>query len=216
MIVVQCEFDGAVTEEDVGAALLKMFGPTATETSRPDDGACAPSEEQRLAALYAQVTADRQTILDFVLSVVVVRYDFDQFVNYCRGESVRLAIVSTGLDLYIRPTLDLLDFEALETHTGKATFVGNGVSVEYVGPGGVSVDRGFKSAFVRNFREQGHTVVYVGAGASCLDAAREADFAIARDALAEAMEAEGLPHYTFDTFGDVARSIIEIGKMPRA
>ncbi len=216
MIVVQCEFDGAITEEDVGAALLKMFGPTVTDTSRPDDGGCAHTEEQRLAALYAQVTADRETILDFVLSVVVVRYDFDQFVNYCRGESIRLVIVSTGLDLYISPTLELLDFEGLETHTGKATFVGNGVSVEYVGPGGMPVVGGFKRAFVRSFREQGHTVVYVGAGASCLDAAREADFAIVRDALAEAMSAEGLPHYTFDTFGDVARSIIEIGKMPRA
>jgi 2-hydroxy-3-keto-5-methylthiopentenyl-1-phosphate phosphatase len=59
-------------------------------------------------------------------------------------------------------------------------------------------------------------VVYVGAGAADLDAAREADFAVARDALADAMEAAGLPHYTFDTFGDVARSIIEIGKLPSA
>ena len=58
-------------------------------------------------------------------------------------------------------------------------------------------------------------MVYVGAGASDLDAAREADFAIARDALADAMEAAGLPHYTFDTFGDVARSIIEIGNLPQ-
>ncbi len=210
MIVVQCEFDGAITEEDVGAALLRMFGASAADASP------ARNEEQRLASLYAQVEADKETILDFVLGVVVVRYDFDQFVNYCRGESVRLVIVSTGLDLYITPTLELLGFEDLEIHTGKATFVGNRLKVEYVGIDGVSIDHGFKSGFVRSFREQGHTVVYVGAGASCLEAAREADFAIARDALAEAMEVEGLPHYTFDTFGDVARSIIEIGKMPRA
>lgn len=210
MILVQCEFDGTITEEDVGAALLKMFGPSAADASP------TRSEEQRLAALYAEVSADRETILDFVLGVVVVRYDFDQFVNYCRGESIRLVIVSAGLDLYINPTLELLGFEDLENHAGKATFVGNGVSVEYVGPTGMPADYGFKRGFVRSFREQGHTVVYVGAGASCLDAAREADFAIVRDALADAMEAEGLPHYTFDTFGDVARSIIEIGKMPRA
>ena len=208
MIVVQCEFDGAITEEDVGAALLRMFGASATDASP------ARGEEQRLAALYAGVDADRETILDFVLGLVVVRYDFDQFVNYCRGESVRLVIVSAGLDLYITPTLELLGFEDLEIHAGKATFVGNRLNVEYVGLDGVSTDHGFKSGFVRGFREQGHTVIYVGAGASCLDAAREADFAIARDALAEAMREEGLPHYTFDTFGDVARSIIEIGKMP--
>ena len=210
MILVQCEFDGAITEEDVGAALLRMFGPSGCDDSPTN------SEEQRLAALYAQVDADRETVLDFVLGLVVVRYDFDQFVNYCRGESIRLVIVSTGLDLYITPTLELLGFEDLETHTGRAVFVDNTLRVEYASPDGVSIDRGFKTGFVRSFREQGHTVVYVGAGASCLDAAREADFAIARDALAEAMEAKGLPHYTFDTFGDVARSIIEIGKLPRA
>ena len=210
MILVQCEFDGAITEEDVGAALLRMFGP-----SEADDSPTR-SEEQRLASLYAQVDADKETVLDFALGLVVVRYDFDQFVNYCRGESIRLVVVSTGLDLYIQPTLDLLGFEELEIHTGQATFVENSLNIEYAGPDGVSIDRGFKSGFVRSFREQGHTVVYVGAGASCLDAAREADFAIARDGLTEAMEAEGLPHYTFDTFGDVARSIIEIGKLPRA
>ena len=57
--------------------------------------------------------------------------------------------------------------------------------------------------------------MYVGASAFDLDAAREADFTIARGALADAMSREGLPHETFDTFGDVARAIIEIGKMPR-
>ena len=214
MIVVQCEFDGAIAEEDVGAALLGMFNPSKIGSPRPEPGAIAPSEEQRLAALYAQVGVDRESVLDFVLGVVVVRYDFDQFVNYCRGESIRLVVVSTGLDLYVNPTLELLGFDDLEIHTGRATFVGNGVSVEYAGPDGAPVERGFKSAFVRNFREQGHTVVYVGAGASDLDAAREADFAIARDALADTMEAAGFPHYTFDTFGDVARIIIEIGKLP--
>lgn len=215
MIVVQCEFDGAIAEEDVGAALLGMFNPSGLDSPHPEKGAVAPSEEQRLAAQYANVAADRESVLDFVLGVVVVRYDFDQFVNYCRGESIRLVVVSTGLDLYVMPTMELLGFDDLEIHTGMATFVGNGVSVEYAGPDGAPIERGYKSAFVRSFREQGHTVVYVGAGVSDLDAASEADFAIARDALADAMEAAGLPHYTFDTFGDVARSIIEIGNLPQ-
>ena len=216
MIVVQCEFDGTIAEEDVGAALLGMFNPSGLGGPGPEPGATAPGEEKRLAALYANVAADRESVLDFVLGVVVVRYDFDQFVNYCRGESIRLVVVSTGLDLYVNPAMELLGFEDVEIHTGKATFVGNGVSVEYTGPDGSLVEHGFKTAFVRSFREQGHTVVYVGAGAADLDAAREADFAVARDALADAMEAAGLPHYTFDTFGDVARSIIEIGKLPSA
>ncbi len=216
MIVVQCEFDGTIAEEDVGAALLGMFNPSGLGSPGPEPGTIAPSEEQRLAALYAHVGADRESVLDFVLGVVVVRYDFDQFVNYCRGESIRLVIVSTGLDLYVAPTMELLGFDDLEIHTGLATFVGNGVSVKYFDPDGAQVEHGYKSAYVRNFRDQGHTVVYVGAGAADLDAAREADFAIARDALADTMEAARIPHYTFDTFGDVARNIIEIGKLPRA
>ena len=32
MIVVQCEFDGAIAEEDVGAALLGMFNPSGLDS----------------------------------------------------------------------------------------------------------------------------------------------------------------------------------------
>ena len=209
MIVVQCEFDGVIAEEDVGAAVLGMFCP-AFEDAAPAPG----GEERRLAALYAQVGADRDEIVDFVMGVVVVRYDFDQFVNYCRGESVRLVIVSAGLDLYVRPTLELLGFDDLESHTAITKFTGNGVSVRYVNPDGAPAADGYKRSYVERFRERGHTVVYVGAAADDLDAARQADFAIARGALADAMAEAGLPHETFDTFGDVARAIIEIGKLP--
>ena len=212
MIVVQCEFDGVITEEDVGAAVLGMFCPAYSDAPHL---AGADSEERRLASLYAQVDADRETITDFVMGVVVVRYDFDQFVNYCRGESVRLVIVSAGLDLYVQPTFELLGFEDLESHTGRTMFMENSLSVEYLDADGIPTTDGYKRSYVRRFHDEGHTLVYVGASAFDLDAAREADFTIARGALADAMSEAGLPHQTFDTFGDVARAIIEIGKTPR-
>ena len=49
--------------------------------------------------------ADGKEIEEFVVGDVVVRYAFDDFVDYCRGMGIRLVIVSSGLDLYIRPIM---------------------------------------------------------------------------------------------------------------
>ncbi len=215
MLTVQCEFDGAITEDDVGTAIKELFASDGWKSIQEDYEAGKYSVEESSARQYALVSADEETIKDFVLSVVVVRYDFDQFVNYCRGEGVRLVVVSSGLDLYIRPTMEMLGFDDIDMYSGRAAFTGSeGIRVEYADPSGAAIARGLKEAYAKRFRSQGDTLIYVGSDLSDVGAAQEADFVIARSRLAERLDELGQPHYTFETFGDVGRSVIEIkGKL---
>lgn len=213
MLTVQCDFDDTITEGNVSTAIREVFAPDGWTSMEDEYEAGKYSVEESNIRQFALVKADEKEIEDFILGVVVVRYDFDQFVNYCHGEGIRLVIVSSGLDLYIKPTMELLGFDHLEMHSGKAQVTGSdGIKVEYTDPSGANLTRGFKESYLRHFKGQGDTVIYVGDGLSDIAPAREADFVIARSTLEEHFKENGLPYSSFNTFADVAKRVIEINQ----
>lgn len=168
------------------------------------------SVEESNIAQFALIKADRKEIEEYVLGAVVVRFAFDEFVDYCRGEGIRLVVVSSGLDLYIRPVMEQLGLSDLETHSATAETSPRGMRVEYKDPSGLKLTRGFKESYVRHFKGQGYSVVYLGDGLSDRVPAQEADFVIARSGLEQYLDDNGLPHYSFDTFSDVGKHVEEI------
>ena len=211
--MVQCDFDDTVTVGNVSTAIRTVFGP-----EDPED--LAKMEQDYLSGKYSVeesnirqfslVRGTRGEMEDFVLGDTVVRYAFDEFVEYCRGEGIRLAIVSSGLDLYIAPIIGQLGFDHLEVYSGQACVTPDGVSVGYKEPGGAAITRGFKESYLRHFRAEGHTVVYIGDGLSDIVPASEADFVIARATLETHFQTNDLPHYTFETFTGVGKHVEEI------
>ena len=168
------------------------------------------SVEESNIRQFALVGASQREIEDFVLGEIVIRYAFDEFVDYCSGEGIRLVIVSSGLDMYIKPPMEQFGFSHLEVHSGKAAFTDDGIVVEYEDPYGSPITSGFKDSFVSYFKKQGTTIVYVGDGLSDIAPATEADFVIARSTLADHLENSRIPHFKFDTFSDVGIHVEEI------
>ena len=213
MLIVQCDFDDTITDGNVSTAIREAFSPDGWTSMEDEYEAGKYSVEESNIRQFALVTAGQKEIEDFILGMVVVRYDFDQFVNYCYGENIRLVIVSSGLDIYIKPTMELLGFEHLEMHSGTAQVTGSdGIKVEYTNPSGEVITRGFKESYLRHFKSQGDTVIYVGDGLSDIVPAKEADFVIARSTLEEHFKENGLPYSSFNTFGDGGTHVIEIKK----
>ncbi|MCH8061535.1 MAG: HAD-IB family phosphatase [Chloroflexi bacterium] len=212
MIVVQCEFDDTVTAVDLGYGLREAFAPDGWTAMEEDflAGRCSP--EENIARQFKLIKASKQDIEDFVLGNVVLRPEFGEFVDYCRGVGLRLVIVSSGLDIYINLILGLLELEDLEVHSGKATIGSNGIDVVYSDPDGERIESGLKEAYVKHYKEAGHTVVYVGQGLSDVAPAEAADFVIARSSLAEHLTEQGRPYDKFDTFQDVGKCLEEIRK----
>ena len=100
MIVVQCEFDGTVTAVDLGFGLREAFGPDGWADMEEDFLAGRCSAEENIAKQFKLIKASKQEIEDFVLGNVVLRPEFNEFVEYCRGVGLKLVIVSTGLDIW--------------------------------------------------------------------------------------------------------------------
>ena len=213
MLIVQCDFDDTVTVGNVSAAIREVFASGDWRSIEEEQLAGKISVEQANIRQFEMVRAGRKEIEDFVMGDVVVRYAFDQFVDYCAGEGIRLAIVSSGLDLYIKPAFEQLGFDGLEVYSGHADVTPEGVQVSYTDPYGTILSEGFKESYVRWLKRDGDTLVYIGDGQSDIQPASEADFVIARSTLAEHRERLGLPGYTFETFDDVGKHIEEIRKL---
>ena len=208
--MVQCDFDDTISIGNVSTAIREVFGPEGWEQMEEEylSGKC--SVEESNIRQFALVHASKTDIEDFVLGDVVIRYAFDQFVDYCNGEGVRLVVVSSGLDLYIHPALEQFGLDHLEVHSGKASVDQDGIHVEYRDPTGAVITQGFKESYLRHFQSEGNTVIYIGDGRSDIVPAAEADFVIARSTLESHLKANDLPHYSFDTFDDVGKHVEEI------
>ncbi len=165
------------------------------------------SVEESNIRQFRLVRAGKAAIDDLVLREAAVRPGFTEFAAYCGEHGIRLAVVSSGLDLYILPTLRRLGLAGLEVHCGRTRVTPGGVEVAYPSPSGERLLGGFKASHIIRFKGEGHTVVYIGDGLSDIEPASRADFVIARAVLAEHRRERGLPWLDFADFHDVREHV---------
>lgn len=164
--LVQCDFDGTITEEDMGFLLLDSF---ATEDWRQ---LLTEYREDKISVGYfnmkafTMIRADRQTLLEFVKNEVGIRAGFHELLDCCRRKGFRFVIVSNGLDFYIEAILGDIGVDNIEVLAAQTHFGPKGIEVKYIGPEDNQIQDGFKEAYTRSFLSRGYRVVYIGNGAS--------------------------------------------------
>ena len=210
MLLVQCDFDDTVAVGNVSAAIRQAFALDEWRRVEEEYMAGGHTVEENNIRQFALVRASEQEIRDFVHTSAVVRDGFQGFVDYCHQEGIRLSIVSSGLDLYIKPVMRRVGLDHVEVHSGTATVTQSGVRVEYTGPSGALITQGFKESFVRHYKSGGYTVVYIGDGLSDIAPAAGADYVIARSTLEQHLRASGIQCYGFHTFDDVVGHLQDI------
>ena len=213
MLLVQCDFDDTISVGNVSTALRHAFARDDWRSMEKEYSAGKYSVEESNIRQFALVGANREEIAEFVATQVVVRDGFKEFVDHCRDAGIRLVVVSSGLDLYIKPTMRRLGLPDLQVFSATARFTASGIEVEYSDPSGRELTRGFKESFLRRFKSSGHTVVYVGDGLSDVVPAGEAHFVIARAYLERHLRETGRHCYGFETFADVWRHVEEIQRL---
>ena len=210
VLLVQCDFDDTISVGNVSVALREAFAPDEWRRMEQEYISGKYTVEESNIRQYALIRTTEKELHDFVKAEAVVRDGFQDFAEYCQAQGIRLVVVSSGLDIYIKPTLDQSGLDYLEVHSARAYVTPSGIRVEYADPRGTVITGGFKESFLREFKSQGHTMIYVGDGLSDITPAREAGFVIARSTLERYLKENGLPYYGFDTFADVRRHVEEI------
>jgi 2-hydroxy-3-keto-5-methylthiopentenyl-1-phosphate phosphatase len=205
--LVQCDFDGTVTEEDASFFLLDAFAQGDWRQLLRDYRGHRISVGEFTTRAFAMVKADRHTLLEALKGEVKVRAGFHELVNYCLKKGFRLVIVSNGLDFYIRAVLKDLGLRNIEMHAAQASFYPEGMKVQYVGPDGKRLEDGFKEAYTQSFLKLGYRVIYMGNGDSDIAPAKYAHYVFATGDLLAYCRDNNLKYRPFETFIDVVREL---------
>ena len=207
--MVQCDFDGTITEEDVSFLLMDTFadGDWRQLLEEYREGKMSVGVFNERA--FAMVKADKQTLLDFVFASgkVKIRPGFQELLAYCSQKGLDFVIVSNGLDFYIEAILRDLGIKNIEFFAAQCHFSADGMQVKYIGPDGSPMEHRFKDAYTELFLSRGYQVVYVGNGLSDLYPARLAHHVFATGDLLERCHEANLDCTPFDDLNDVVRGL---------
>jgi len=201
--IVQCDFDGTITEEDVSFVLLDTFagGNWRQRLREYQEGKITVGRFNMDA--FAMVKADRESLLKATKDKVKVRPGFHELVACCRSKGFRFVIVSNGLDFYIREILGDIGLADIEVFSAQTTFYPEGLKVQYIGPDGSYLDADFKGAYVDLFLGEGYRIIYVGNGASDFSPAKQCHYVFATGALLARCKRTHLSCTPFTNFSEV-------------
>jgi 2-hydroxy-3-keto-5-methylthiopentenyl-1-phosphate phosphatase len=205
--LIQCDFDGTVTEEDAAFYLLDEFAQGDWRRVLQDYRERKISVADFSIRAFAMVKADKSTLLDTLRERVRVRAGFCELVDYCLRRGFRFVIVSNGLDFYIRAVLRDIGLEDIEVHAAQPAFHAKGMKVKYVGPDGEKPRGGFKETYTKLFLRLGYRVIYIGNGDSDIAPAQYAHRVFATDELLALCGENNLRCEPFGTFFDVVKGL---------
>jgi len=203
--LVQCDFDGTITEEDIGLMLLDTFadGDWRQMFREYHEGKISVGRFNTDA--FAMVKADRENLLKVARSKVKIRPGFHELVACCRRKGFRLVIVSNGLDFYIDEIFKDMGISDIEVHAAETRFHTEGLRVQYIGPDGSHLDKDVKGAYVNSFLREGYRLIYVGDGISDILPARRCHHIFATGDLLAHYKQTNLGCIPFTEFNEVVR-----------
>lgn len=205
--MIQCDFDGTVTEEDVSFTLLDAFAEGNWRERLKDYQSGKISVGRFNTEAFGMIKASRASLVKVAQKDVRIRAGFRDFYDYCQRKGVRLVIVSNGLDFYIEEILRDIGIEDIKISAARTHFRPEGLDVQYIGPDGSRLENDFKGACLTSFLSEGYRVLYAGNGTSDLPPARRCYHIFATGSLLTHCQRLKIKHTPFTDFKEVINTI---------
>jgi 2-hydroxy-3-keto-5-methylthiopentenyl-1-phosphate phosphatase len=205
--LIQCDFDGTITEEDISFLILDDF---ATGDWRQ---LLSQYKENKISVgcfntrAFTMVKEDKETLDMFVREKARLKAGFFELLTYCQKRGFRFVIVSNGLDFYIRTILDNIGVDNIEVYAAQARFGPDCIETCYLGPEDSELQDDFKESYTRHFLKNGYRIIYVGNGASDASSAKLADHVFATGPLLVHCQETRLNCTPFNDLNDVVKGL---------
>ncbi|WP_053365997.1 2-hydroxy-3-keto-5-methylthiopentenyl-1-phosphate phosphatase [Bacillus sp. FJAT-27245] len=209
--VIYCDFDGTITEKDNIISIMKTFAPPGWERIKDQILSGEISIKKGVGELFSLLPTDEKNqIAEFAIEQARIRHGFDEFVAFTREEGIPLYIISGGIDFFVLPVLsEYGPFDGI--FCNSSDFAGETIRILWPNSCDEKCGNGCGCCKPSVIRRLGHGDDYfkivIGDSVTDLEAAKQADFVLARDLLLEKCKEWGLSHSPFESFLDCIESI---------
>lgn len=201
--VVACDFDGTITQQDLGLATMEHFAKGdwwAIETAWRDGEI---SSMECLQRQFAMVEASERELAAFYESVPIDEA-FVPFVQGCRDGGVDVAILSDGLDFYITIVLRRIGLTEIPHFANHLRFENGQMVIEFPHQAtDCSKCGNCKRDHARRLAGEYDVVAFVGDGHSDRCVVEHASPIFAKSHLRDHCLSERIPFTPFKTFADL-------------
>jgi 2,3-diketo-5-methylthio-1-phosphopentane phosphatase len=210
-IVILCDFDGTVAQNDVGDLLFKKFsgnGKAEAVIERWRRGEISSRECLECEAEMARV---EKSDLDRFLSGQRLDPYFKDFNDFAKKRNMEVVIMSDGLDYYIESMLVKNGLGDIDFYANQLQFAGDTLQVEFPHYDllGCEDCACCKTHHLYSYRDRGYFVIYVGDGLSDCCPSTTADLVFAKGQLADFCRKSGVDYIEFRNFRDVEREVLK-------
>jgi len=205
--LLQCDFDGTITEQDASFFLLDAFAQGDWHQVLRQYKQHKISVGEFNTRAFAMVKASKETLLETVMGKVKIRPGFQELVTYCAKRGFRFVIVSNGLAFYIKAILQEIGLANIEAYAAEAWSHPEGMEVKYIGPDGNQLGDGLKEAYIKLFLQQDYRVIYAGNGDSDVYPAKYAHQVFARGELLDYYRQNNLNCQAFTDLSDIVEAL---------
>ncbi|ALC87218.1 2-hydroxy-3-keto-5-methylthiopentenyl-1-phosphate phosphatase [Bacillus sp. FJAT-22090] len=211
-LVIYCDFDGTITNQDNIISIMKKFAPPAYLPIKENILGQKQSIREGVAQMFSLLpVAIKDQIISYLLDQAEIREGFADFVSYTRKHDIPLYIVSGGIDFFVHPMLEKFGpFSGV--YCNEADFSGERIQINFPHVcDDLCTSKGCgccKPSIIRKLQEKDSLSVVIGDSITDLEAAKLADVVIARDFLIEKCKELNIPYEPFENFRDVM-TIIE-------
>ncbi|WP_066367326.1 2-hydroxy-3-keto-5-methylthiopentenyl-1-phosphate phosphatase [Neobacillus fumarioli] len=201
--IIYCDFDGTVTESDNIIAIMKRFAPPEWEPIKDQILSRQISVREGVGRLFQLLPSNlKEEITAFAIENARIRPGFKEFVEFTRTEQIPLYIVSGGIDFFVYPILEPYGPFA-GVFCNSSDFTGDRINILW--PHSCDSLCGndcgcCKPSIIRSLNHENRYKIVIGDSVTDLEAAKYADFVLARDLLLKKCAEWSINHQGFHTF----------------
>jgi 2,3-diketo-5-methylthio-1-phosphopentane phosphatase len=208
--VIVLDFDGTVTEKDIGDEVCDRFAPPEW---RELDAAWVRHEislPEAQRRMWALARAQRAEAVAYALTVGQIRRGLDRMLEAAARRGDELWLASGGFDFYIEAILGARLGQFTRRFYNRTDFVDGRIVVEFPHEGIACARCAVcKGKVCDDARATGRPVVFIGDGSSDRCAIGRADriFAVRGSLLARTCAERGVEHIAFDGFDEITERL---------
>jgi 2,3-diketo-5-methylthio-1-phosphopentane phosphatase len=211
------DFDGTVTQQDVGEEVFRKFAEEEKVNIIIDDllNDRISSRECWIKLCSAVPSVNKNEFDDFIVNISLDP-TFEKFKDYCKNENFKLYILSDGFDYYIDKIFEKNEINGLTVYSNHLEIVDGKLipSFPYYDEASFSSANCKRNHIINHSSEEDFTV-FIGDGNSDKDSIEYCDFIFAKDDLLKFCEKERITYFPFKNFDNVIKKLDELKERKR-